>query len=304
MLIKTPPSWQLKDHHVTDESLFRNRRSLLKGMGVGAIAAALPFPALAKINKEGWRAVTDEELATTYNNFYEFGSHKRIASLAQKLTIDPWNVVIDGLVEEEQNLSMEDILKRMPIEERIYRHRCVEAWSMTVPYNGFMLRDLLALARPLGSAKYVKFETFQNSSEAPGQRQFWYPWPYVEGITIEEAAHDLTFMATGLYGKPIPKQNGAPLRIALPWKYGFKHIKSIVRITLTDRRPVSFWEEIQKSEYGFWANVNPEVDHPRWSQATEKPLGQEEREPTLLYNGYAEEVAGLYTNLQNEVLFR
>jgi sulfoxide reductase catalytic subunit YedY len=192
----------------------------------------------------------------------------------------------------------------MPLEERVYRHRCVEAWSMAVPYSGFPMKALVDLARPLSSARYVKMATFHNPDIAGGQRAGWYPWPYIEGLTLAEATHHLAFIATGLYGKPIPKQNGAPLRLAVPWKYGFKHIKAIVRFEFTDQRPVSFWEEIQGSEYGFWANVNPEVPHPRWSQATERVLGSDERVPTLLYNGYGEYVADLYKGMDaSERLF-
>jgi len=207
------------------------------------------------------------------------------------------------MVEKEQVLDVDDLLLRMPLEERLYRHRCVEAWSMAVPWSGFALAALVDLARPLGSAKYVRMETFLDPEMAPGQRQFWYPWPYIEGLTIAEATHELAFVATGLYGKPMPRQNGAPLRLVVPWKYGFKSIKSVVRLTFTDQRPVSFWEEIQGSEYGFWANVNPEVPHPRWSQAAETPLGSPEKVPTLLFNGYAEFVAGLYVEMENEPLF-
>jgi sulfoxide reductase catalytic subunit YedY len=207
------------------------------------------------------------------------------------------------MVEREQVLDIDDLLARMPLEERLYRHRCVEAWSMAVPWSGFALAALVDLARPLGSARYVRMETFLDPEAAPGQRQFWYPWPYVDGLTIAEATHELAFIATGLYGKPIPKQNGAPLRLAVPWKYGFKSIKSLARLTFTDQRPVSFWEEIQASEYGFWANVNPEVPHPRWSQAEETPLGSATKVPTLLFNGYAEFVADLYVGRENKSLF-
>jgi methionine sulfoxide reductase catalytic subunit len=192
----------------------------------------------------------------------------------------------------------------MPLEERLYRHRCVEAWAAAVPWTGFPLRSLVDLARPLGSARYLKMVTFQDPDVAAGQRQFWYPWPYVEGLTMQEATHELAFVSTGLYGKPIPKQNGAPLRLVIPWKYGFKSVKSIVLFEFTDQRPVSFWEEIQGSEYGFWANVNPEVPHPRWSQATEEVLGTGDRVPTQLFNGYAEFVAPLYAELSGEILYR
>ena len=191
----------------------------------------------------------------------------------------------------------------MPVEERIYRHRCVEAWAMTVPWSGFPLRALVELARPLAAARYLKMTTFMDPETAFGQKQPWYPWPYVEGLTLAEATHELAFMATGLYGKPLPRQNGAPLRLAVPWKYGFKSVKSIVRLELVAERPRTFWETIQASEYGFWANVNPEVPHPRWSQAKERLLGSDEEVPTRLFNGYAAEVAGLYAGLDGEPLF-
>jgi sulfoxide reductase catalytic subunit YedY len=208
------------------------------------------------------------------------------------------------MVKQERQVDIDTLIRAMPLEERLYRHRCVEAWSMSVPWTGFPMKALLDYAEPLGGAKYVRMETFHDADMASGQKQFWYPWPYVEGLTMAEAANDLTFLVTGVYGKPLPKQFGAPLRLATPWKYGFKSIKSIVKIEFTDERPVSYWEKIQDSEYGFWANVNPDVPHPRWSQASERVLGTDERVPTLLYNGYGEQVAGLYAGLEGETLFR
>jgi sulfoxide reductase catalytic subunit YedY len=204
------------------------------------------------------------------------------------------------MVEKEQKVDIDTLLKSMPLEERLYRHRCVEAWAIAMPWTGFPMKALLDYARPMAGAKYVVMETFNDKKMAPGQRQVWYPWPYLEAITIDEAANELSMIGTGAYGKVMPKQNGAPLRLVVPWKYGFKQIKSIVRFTFTDKRPKSFWEQIQPKEYGFWANVNPEVDHPRWSQATEKLLGTGKRVPTQLYNGYAEQVAGLYTEIQKK----
>jgi methionine sulfoxide reductase catalytic subunit len=212
-------------------------------------------------------------------------------------------VTVDGMVEQERTFDADELIRSMPLEERVYRHRCVEAWSMAVPWSGFPLAALVDLAEPSSSAKYLRMETFEDADVAPGQRQFWYPWPYVEGLTMAEATNELAFIATGLYGKPLPKQNGAPLRLAVPWKYGFKSIKSIVRFTFTDERPKSFWEEIQASEYGFWANVNPDVPHPRWSQAREQPLGSDEKVPTLIYNGYGPYVADLYRDQPGEQLF-
>jgi sulfoxide reductase catalytic subunit YedY len=323
-------SWSIAERDATSETTYLNRRRVLTAMGIGGaiLAAPLAFRAMDGLLPEPKpiappepdpsadlypvernsaytldRALSPEEDVVSYNNFYEFGSHKSIASAAQALRIRPWQVKIDGLVEKEQLLDIDDLLKAMPLEERLYRHRCVEAWSMAVPWSGFPLKALVDLAKPLGSANYVIMETFHDPEMAPGQKARWYPWPYVEGLTIKEATNELAFIATGLYGKPIPRQNGAPLRLAVPWKYGFKSIKSIARFSFVEQRPKTFWEEIQPAEYGFWANVNPDVSHPRWSQATERLLGSGERVPTLLYNGYAEQVAHLYTDLQDERLF-
>lgn len=326
MLIKRRRGWELPESAATPESVFMQRRQLVKGLAAGPIllAGVSPLGRIALANTGDTsdadpsadlypvdrnasytldRPLTDEELATTYNNFYEFGSHKQISQAAQSLPIRPWTVTLDGLVEQEQVFDVDDLLRRMPLEERLYRHRCVEAWSMAVPWSGFPLAALVKEARPLASAKYVRMETFHDPDVAPGQRQFWYPWPYVEGLTMDEATNELAFIATGLYGKPMPKQNGAPLRLAVPWKYGFKSVKSLVRFTFTDERPVSFWEEIQPAEYGFWANVNPEVAHPRWSQAEERVLGSSEKVPTQLYNGYEPFVADLYAGMEGEALF-
>jgi methionine sulfoxide reductase catalytic subunit len=324
MLIKRRRGWELPERAATPEHLFHERRRLIKGLAAGPVllAGAMgpwrtaaaeeadPSAGLYPVARnpryvldERLPQLSDERLVTTYNNFYEFGSHKQISQAAQALEIRPWTVTLDGMVEKEQTLDVDDLLSRMPLEERVYRLRCVEAWSMAIPWSGFPLKALVDLARPLGSATYLRMETFLDSDMASGQKQFWYPWPYVEGLTIAEATHELAFIATGLYGKPLPRQNGAPLRLAVPWKYGFKSIKSIVRFTLTDERPVNFWQEIQASEYGFWANVNPEVPHPRWSQAEETPLGSPMKVPTLLFNGYAEFVADLYKDLEDEPLF-
>ncbi|MGI9433287.1 MAG: protein-methionine-sulfoxide reductase catalytic subunit MsrP [Geminicoccaceae bacterium] len=330
MPIHQKPDWSKPDRNATDEDVFLNRRRILTAFGIGGAILAAPFAwrgmqsmlpepvplappepdpsaSLYPVTQNPAytldRPLTAEKDATSYNNFYEFGSHKSIASAAQGLRIRPWQVRLDGMVEQEQTIDIDDLLARMPLEERLYRHRCVEAWSMAVPWSGFPLKALVDLAKPLGSARYVTMETFNDPEMAPGQGASWYPWPYVEGLTIEEATNELAFIATGLYGKPIPRQNGSPLRLAVPWKYGFKSIKSIVRFTFSETRPKTFWEDIQPAEYGFWANVNPEVSHPRWSQATERVLGTNERVPTLLYNGYADQVAHLYKDLGNERLF-
>ena len=303
----TPPAWALPERLVTPEHIVLNRRQWLAGASAGALAAAAgpaiaapgdPWPQKVNINadyQDPGRAVTPEEVNTKYNNFYEFGSHKEIHEAAQDLVTDPWSIRVEGLVEEPFTIGIEDLIAKMPIEERIYRHRCVEAWSMVVPWLGFTLAEFVKFAKPLSSAKYVEFKTFHAPRMARGQRQHWYPWPYTEGVTMEEAANDLPLMVVGAYGKELHKQFGAPLRLHLPWKYGFKSIKSIDRITFTDKRPVGFWEELQEREYGFWANVNPAVAHPRWSQASERVLGTSDKIPTQLFNGYGEQVAHLYT---------
>ncbi|MBJ3776846.1 protein-methionine-sulfoxide reductase catalytic subunit MsrP [Acuticoccus mangrovi] len=333
MFIRSKPRWALDERNVTPEPLFRQRRALIKAAGLGMIgAAAAAGPAHANFfdrllggggpepdaevdptadlypvpRNDAYtpmRPITKEELVTTYNNFYEFGSHKRIFNAAQALEIRPWSVTFDGMVEEERTVDIDTLIRAMPLEERVYRHRCVEAWSMVVPWSGFPMAALVDYAKPTSGARYVRMETFEDPDVATGQRQTWYPWPYVEGVTIEEATNPLAFLVTGAYGKPVEEQNGAPLRLALPWKYGFKSIKSLVRFTFTDERPSSFWMDVAGNEYGFWANVNPEVPHKRWSQAMERPLGTDEEIPTLLFNGYAEEVAGLYTDLASEDLY-
>jgi methionine sulfoxide reductase catalytic subunit len=312
--------WEIPEQLATPEHLFLDRRALLAAMSAAG-ASLLPGSALAqrisdlpdpttdlypvKRNEKFMldRPITEERINTSYNNFYEFGSSKSVARGAQALKLRPWTIKIDGMVEKPQMIGIDDLIRKMPLEERLYRHRCVEAWSMAIPWSGFAMAKLLELALPLSSAKYVRMETFLDPSIAPGQRQSWYPWPYVEGLTIAEAANDLAFLVTGAYGKPVSKVQGAPLRLAVPWKYGFKSIKSIVRFSFTDQRPKSYWEALQASEYGFWANVNPQVPHPRWSQATEELIGLNERRPTLLFNGYAEYVADLYKGLEKERLW-
>ena len=322
MPILSKRGWELPESQATPEALFRDRRRLVKALAAGpmllasapllsrvgrAAAAESPWTDLYPVRRNDRypldRKVTDPGIVTTYNNFYEFGSHKQISQAAQKLALQPWTVTLDGMVEKPVTMDFDALVRRMPLEERLYRHRCVEAWAIAVPWSGFPMKALVDLARPLSGARYVAMRTFLDKEVAPGQRQFWYPWPYLEGLTMAEATNELAFLVTGAYGKPVAKQNGAPLRLAVPWKYGFKSIKSIVRFTFTDERPKSFWEEIQGSEYGFWANVNPKVPHPRWSQATEKLLGTGKRVPTLLYNGYGSFVAHLYDGMKGEKLF-
>ena len=319
MLIKKLKGWELLERLATPEHMFLNRR---KFMAASAGAAALfgaggawaeddPSMGLypAKPNAafaDAGRPVTAEDYNKTYNNYYEFGTSKQVAEAAEALPVRPWSIVIDGEVETPMTIAIDDLLKKVQLEERIYRHRCVEAWSMVVPWTGFTLKSLVEMAKPKADAKYVRFETFNLPEVAVGQQPGLlgsYPWPYIEGVTIAEAMNDLGFMVTGAYGKPLPKSMGSPLRLHLPWKYGFKSIKGIVKISLVKERPIGMWEAIQASEYGFWANVNPEVSHPRWSQASEEVLGTGERVPTQLFNGYGEFVAGLYTGLEKEQLY-
>jgi len=313
--------WEIPDRELTPERLFLSRRTVLAGAGALALGAGtaqaqrvsdlakIPDPTAdlypAKHNDKYAldRPITEEKINAHYNNFYEFNSSKEVAEQSQALPIRPWTVKLDGMVEKEQTVDIDALIRKMTLEERSYRHRCVEAWSMAIAWTGFPLAKLVELAQPLSSAKYVRMETFMEPKVAPGQKQRWYPWPYIEGLTMAEATNELTFLAIGAYGHPMAKQHGAPLRLAVPWKYGFKSIKSIVRFTFTDKRPVGLWEALQKSEYGFWANVNPQVPHPRWSQATEEVIGSGERRPTLLFNGYGEYVADLYKDLQSERLW-
>ncbi len=329
MFIRRKRGWEVPESSVTPESFVLNRRRLL---GAGAVAVGslalqgqswfglggeqklpdfsagdptLPlYPAMRSMRYRVDRELTEEKVAVTYNNFYEFGSSKNVWQSAQKLNIRPWEIRIDGMVEQERTIGIDDLIKAINLEERTYRFRCVEAWAMTVPWTGMPMKQFVEFCKPLGSAKYIRMETFKNPEVASGQRAAWYPWPYVEGLAIDEATNELAMLATGVYGKPLPKQMGSPIRLVVPWKYGFKNIKSITRFSFTDQRPKSFWEEIQSAEYGFWANVNPKVAHPRWSQATEELIvkgGQ--RVPSQLFNGYGDFVAALYTARESERLW-
>ncbi len=311
----------VKPSEITPEHVFLNRRQFLKAMGIlgaGALVASACSPkapansvqqpqsaattppdlqASARTDELGDRLNTYEEI-TQYNNFYEFSTDKReVADLAKDFKVSPWSVQVYGLVNKPRTFAIEDLHKLFPQEERIYRLRCVEAWSMVIPWMGFQLSHLLNAVEPLSNARYVRFETLMDAEQMPGQRFKSYPWPYQEGLTVEEAIHNLTILATGLYGKPVPAQNGAPLRLVVPWKYGFKSIKSIVKIELIEYEPETMWSTIAPQEYGFYANVNPKVSHPRWSQGTERRIGESGRRPTLLFNGYAEEVAHLYDGI-------
>ncbi|PZQ15794.1 MAG: protein-methionine-sulfoxide reductase catalytic subunit MsrP [Ancylobacter novellus] len=333
MLIRRAPSWMIPESQATPEHVALNRR-LFMGAAAGAAAGLAfapgqaeaglldlfkskeppkpdgpdPSAGLYPAKRNGLykldRAETPEAINLGYNNFYEFGVDKGDpAANAGALRLRPWTVKIGGMVENPREVGIDDLLKALPLEERLYRHRCVEAWSMALPWTGIPMKDFVAFAKPLGSAKFVKMQTFYDTETAPYQASPLYDWPYTEGLSIEEATNELAFLATGAYGKPLAKQMGAPIRLAVPWKYGFKSVKSIVSFEFTDKRPKTLWETAGPREYGFWANVNPQVPHPRWSQAEERVLGTSERRPTLLFNGYAEQVAGLYKGIEKEPLF-
>lgn len=324
MLIKKPKSWWLSESDVTDEALYRSRRQFISGLGALGAASITP-PALAglfdnKPTQQVSRApltfsqsryqlssITPEKSAISYNNFYEFGTAKDDPAVnAQNFKTKPWQVVVTGEAEKTGAFQLEDILSRHALEERIYRLRCVEAWSMVIPWIGFPLAELIKQAQPTSRAKYVLFETLYDPKQMPGQK---FPWlgggityPYREGLRIDEAMNPLTLMAVGMYGKTLPPQNGAPLRLVVPWKYGFKSIKSIVAIHFQEQMPQTTWSLLAPNEYGFYANVNPKVDHPRWSQAKERVIGSgglfnQKRIDTQLFNGYGEEVAPLYRNM-------
>ncbi|MBF9045324.1 protein-methionine-sulfoxide reductase catalytic subunit MsrP [Rhodobacterales bacterium HKCCE4037] len=288
---------------VTPEHLYLNRRQIMAGSGALIGAGLIGGQARAQ---EALEPNTWEEI-TTYNNYYEFGTGKDDpARNAGSLTTSPWSVEIDGLVDNPGTYSFEDIMSEVEIEERIYRFRCVEAWSMVIPWNGFELADLLNRVGVQDGARYVAFQTANRPEEMPGLRVPVLEWPYREGLRLDEAMHPLTIMATGIYGRDIPNQNGAPMRLVVPWKYGFKSIKSIVRITLTEEEPHASWNVANPREYGFYSNVNPNVSHPRWSQASERRIGGglfARREPTLMFNGYEEEVASLYEGMDLEANF-
>jgi sulfoxide reductase catalytic subunit YedY len=312
MLIRTPKDWELPESAATPESLYHlsKRRDFLKTLGVTAVAfaardalaATAGFP--SKVNpayRDPALKPSAYEHITSYNNFYEFGTDKAepkdLANRGWKT--EPWTVEITGLVNQPVKIDVNDLVGKMGgVEQRVYRLRCVEAWSMIVPWDGFQLSKLIEFAAPKADAKFVKFTTFLDKKASPGQRAGNMDYPYVEGLRLDEAMNELSFIATGIYGKPIPNQNGAPLRLVVPWKYGFKYIKSIVKIELTDKQPRGTWEAMQAREYGFYANVNPTVDHPRWTQASERVIGGGlGRQKTLMFNGYEKQVASLYTGM-------
>ncbi len=337
MLIRKKRPFEAPENEAASEEAYLNRRQALKtigayGIGAGALLTGLDptggllsvpriFGLFDKGGKEklieipttptsylypakrntaftlGDRKLTPEDVAARYNNFYEFSSGKSVYQYVGDMKVRPWKIEVTGLVEKPRTYDIDSLVKEMPLEERLYRFRCVEAWAMAVPWTGFPMRELMKKVRPLSSAKYVRMETFYNKDWASGQRyKFWLPWPYQEGLTMEEAANELTFISTGIYGHELPRQHGAPIRLVVPWKYGFKNIKSIVKIEFTEKRPKTFWNTLVPTEYDFWANVNPNKPHPRWSQATERIIGTDERVPTILYNGYQKYVSGLYSN--------
>ena len=303
--IKTPKNWELPNQEITPENIYLRRREFLSTtlkFSAAAMALMHPISNSSSLWAEEKKEVpsldsTPESIASKFNNFYEFGVEKdQIWRSARKLEIKNWTIEVGGLVKKSKTLDVETLIQRFPEEERIYRLRCVEAWSVVIPWLGFPLRLLIDQLDPLPSARYVKFTTFLLPNIALAQKnRFWEPWPYTEGLTLEEARHDLTFMATGIYGHPIPNQHGAPIRLIVPWKYGFKSIKSIVRIDFTDKLPATFYTSMSPLEYDFEANVNPDIPYARWHQAFERIPGKEETEKTLLYNGYAKQVASMYS---------
>ncbi|HJV58368.1 MAG TPA: protein-methionine-sulfoxide reductase catalytic subunit MsrP [Methylomirabilota bacterium] len=310
MLIKR--GGEIKGGEITDRALYLNRRAFMAGAAALAlapsVAAAAPPAAgqpLAAARNKAFDlpdATTKFQDATTYNNFYEFGVNKNDpADLAGTLKPRPWKVQVDGLVQKPQTFDVDDVIRMAPLEERVYRLRCVEGWSMVIPWIGFPLSVLLKRVDPTGSAKYVEFSTLVDPEQFPGQKKSFFnfsglDWPYTEGLRLDEALHPLTLLTVGMYGQVLPNQNGAPIRVVVPWKYGFKSAKSIVRIRLTSDEPKTAWNKAAPQEYGFFSNVNPKVDHPRWSQATERRIGEFRRRPTLMWNGY-DQVAGLYSGM-------
>jgi methionine sulfoxide reductase catalytic subunit len=326
MLIRIRRGWEIPERLATPEDVYLNRRKFLQGLGMSGLGAigvlagcnrqaesqpenakpsliGLPEPSTtaklypAKRNEKYPldRPLTDEAIAARYNNFYEFSFNKqRVSRLVEPFKTRPWQIEVTGLVKKPQTFEIDDLVRRVPLEERLYRHRCVEAWSMAVPWTGFPVKAFIDLVEPQSSAKFLRMVTFNKPNEAVGMLDDSYPWPYFEGLTMAEATNELAFFVTGIYGHELTKQHGAPLRLATPWKYGYKSIKSIVRVEFLEQQPPTFWSTLVPHEYEFIANVNPAVPHPRWSQASERVLGTEERVPTLPYNGYVEFVASMY----------
>lgn len=316
-----PEPWEISGNEATPESVYMNRREFVKGMGLLTLYSALlaggcspgngavnpppetnltaaekklyPAPQNKKFTLD--RRLTNEKVAARYNNFYEFSSRKdEPETLAQKLNTRPWSIEVTGLARKPKTFDTDSLLKLMPIEERLYRFRCVERWAMAVPWTGFPLKSLLDYVQPKSGAAYVKMTSFYKPFTALGQLEFWEPWPYTEALTLKEAMNEMTFMATGIYGHPLPKQHGAPIRLVVPWKYGFKSIKSVVKIELVKSKPTTFWNTLQGLEYDFQANVDPRIPHPRWSQRVEQMIGTGEKRQTQPYNGYGKYVGKLY----------
>jgi methionine sulfoxide reductase catalytic subunit len=313
MLVRKAPD--IRSSEITDKKLYLRRREFIRATAATAIGAAAgsigarpagaqPWPRVKitdAIQQSGWgkgEKPNEYQDITTYNNFYEFGTEKEEPAInAHRLKTKPWTIKVDGLVAKPADYQLEDLIKPHALEERIYRMRCVERWSMVIPWVGFPLASLLKRIEPRSTAKFVEFTTLLDPQQMPGQRRSVLEWPYVEGLRLDEAMHPLTILAVGLYGEYLPNQNGAPIRLVVPWKYGFKGIKSIVRIRLTDRQPMNSWQVSAPNEYGFYSNVNPEKDHPRWSQARERRIGEFFMRPTLMFNGYGDQVASLYAGM-------
>jgi sulfoxide reductase catalytic subunit YedY len=302
MSIYVPP--RIDSSEITPEGLYLRRRELMTGAAALAAAALLPkaeanaLPTFYKSKYSTTDSPNSYNEITSYNNFYEFGTDKSDpAAHAGTLHTKPWTVEVTGEVQTPKKFDLDALLKLAPLEERIYRHRCVEGWSMVIPWVGYSLSNLLKQVQPTSKAKYLEFTTLMAPEQFPGQREAVLDWPYVEGLRIDEAMHPLAILVFGLYGKPLPNQNGAPIRLSVPWKYGFKSIKSIVKIRLVEQQPMTAWYKAAPNEYGFYSNVNPEVDHPRWSQATERRIGEFFKRKTLMFNGYGDEVAGMYKGM-------
>ncbi len=295
MLIGTPSD--IPSSEITPEALYQNRRAFIGTAGALALGS-LAAPSMVQGMGAQDDKITPEADATSYNNFYEFGTDKEDPKeQARDFQPLPWTVRVEGLVKTPRTYAFDELLAKLPVQDRVYRMRCVEAWSMVIPWQGVALKDVIARLDPLPSAKFVEFTTLYDPKRMPGQRRAVLPWPYKEGLRLDEANNALTLLATGMYGKALPNQNGAPLRLVTPWKYGFKGIKSIVKIRLTDKMPNTTWNDANASEYGFYANVNPTVDHPRWSQAKERRIGEFLRRNTLMFNGYADQVASMYAGM-------
>ena len=308
MLIRVTPEHAIRSSDITPEADYQNRRAFLKASGLLGLAAAglACSSGRAEAQQQGTSIggaelkpeLTPWEDVTTYNNFYEFGTNKdEPAQNAKNFKTKPWTLKVEGAVAKPGSYNLEDFIKPHTLQDRIYRHRCVEAWSMVVPWQGIAMADFVKSVQPLGSAKFIEFTTLNDPKQMPGQRSPVLDWPYVEGLRLDEAMHPLAMLVTGVYGKPLPNQNGAPLRLVMPWKYGFKGGKSIVKIRFTETMPKTAWSVSNPSEYGFYANVNPAVDHPRWTQAKERRIGEFRKRETMMFNGYAEQVSSMYSGM-------